>query len=192
MSEKTQTGGSGLTKHLSLVLAEFASPDALVAAAARVRGAGVKCWDVHTPYPVHGLDGAMGLKPTRLGVFSFIAACTGFLGAVTMIQWMNGYDYPLVVGGKQPDAYTAMVPIIFEISVLLTGLTTVFGLFVICGLPRHHHPLFESERFARVTDDAFFISVEPKSEEEKHRVSELLESCGASYIEHVSDHGGAL
>ena len=84
----------------ALLLAEFETPDQIIGAAQRVRGAGYEKWDVHTPYPVHGMDQAMGLSDSRLGWIVLLCGLTGLSLAVLMMQWMNGYDYPLVVGGK--------------------------------------------------------------------------------------------
>jgi hypothetical protein len=97
-------------------LAEFETPDAIIHAAEAVRDAGYEKWDVHTPYPVHGMDAAMGLKDSRLGWIVLACGLTGVTAAITMIQWMNGYDYPLVIGGKPPDAIPTMVPIMFELT----------------------------------------------------------------------------
>jgi len=171
-----------------LFLARFDTPDTLVGAVEKVRDAGYKKWDVHTPYPMHGLDDAMGLKPTKIGVISMTAAMIGVISAVAMIQWMNAIDYPLIIGGKPAGALPSMVPIMFELGVLLCGLSTVFGLFHLCGLPRHHHPVFYSEAFEKATDDKFFISIEaedPSFDSEKTR--SLLESLKPTHLELVEE-----
>lgn len=179
---------SAPSRKIAGILAEYSDPQACLDGAAQVRDSGYSRWDVHTPYPVHGMDDAMGLKSTKLGWISMACGLTGCLSAVLMIQWMNGYDYPLVVGGKPADAFPAMVPIMFELSILLTGFGTVFGLLGLCRLPRHHHPVFESNRFAACSDDRFFISVEsadPKFDVRKTR--ELLEQTRASHVEYVEE-----
>ncbi|MGB0678706.1 MAG: DUF3341 domain-containing protein [Polyangiales bacterium] len=187
---KVQEGAVGSPAAASgptaLVLAEFDSPEAVLHAAEKVRDAGYQRWDVHTPYPVHGMDDAMGLKPTKIGVISFIAGLTGCLTAVLMMQWMNGYDYPIVVGGKPPDAVPSMVPIMFEMSILFTGFATIFGLLHLARLPRHHHPVFASERFVAMSDDRFFISVEaadPRFDEAQ--TAQFLHSLAPVSLEHV-------
>ena len=130
-----------------LYLAEFETPDAAIHAAEQVRYAGYEKWDVHTPWPVHGMDKAMGMGDSRLGWIVLLAGLTGLACAVLMIQWMNGYDYPLVIGGKPPDAIASMVPIMFELTVLLSSFGAVFGMLGLNELPKHHHPVFFSERF---------------------------------------------
>lgn len=177
-------------KRPALYLAEYESPDALAHAAEKVRDAGYEKWDCHTPYPVHGLDEAMGLPPTKIGYISFAHAIIGIVSAVLMIQYMNNWDYPINVGGKPVGlgAFPSMVPIMFELGVLLTGFGTLFGMLHLAKLPRHHHPIFESDRFDAATDDKFFISVEvadPKFDLEKTRA--LLESTDPSYLELVEE-----
>jgi hypothetical protein len=148
-----------------LLLAEFGTPDAIIGAAERVRDAGYEKWDVHTPYPVHGMDAAMGLSDSRLGWIVLAAGLTGLLGAVAMMQWMNGHDYPLVIGGKPPEAYASMVPIMFELTVLLAAFGATFGMFALNAIPRYHHPVFYSDRFEACSNDKFFISIEAEDEQ---------------------------
>src|SRR5690606_15175857 len=98
--EKAMAKANDAETRPTLYLAEYETPDALAHAAAKVRDAGYQKWDCHSPYPVHGLDSAMGLQPTKLGYISFIAGLTGLLGSILMIHWMNNVDYPLIIGGK--------------------------------------------------------------------------------------------
>lgn len=172
----------------ALYLAEYETPEALHKAACQVRDEGFEHWDCHTPYPVHGLDDAMGLPPTKIGIISFVHALIGLTTAVLMIQFMNNWDYPIIVGGKPPGAFAPMVPIMFELTVLLTGFGTLFGLLHLAGLPRHHHPIFESDRFASSTDDKFFISIEVKDPNfDLKKTRELLEGTSPSHLELVEE-----
>jgi hypothetical protein len=171
-----------------VMLAEFDSPDAIIHAAEKCRDAGYEKWDVHTPYPVHGMDAAMGLTDSRLGWIVLACGLTGVTAAVTMIQWMNGYDYPLVIGGKPPDAIPSMVPIMFELTVLLSSFGAVFGMFGLNELPKHHHPVFYSDRFEQFSHDKFFVSVEvedKKYDEAKTRA--LFEDAHATHVEVVEE-----
>ena len=172
----------------ALYLAEFDTTGSVLRAAEKVREAGYERWDVHSPFPIHGMDAAMGLGQSRLGPIVFAAGLTGLLGAFAMMFWMNGIDYPLIVGGKPPDAIPSMVPILFECTVLLSGITCVFGMLGLNKLPRHHHPIFNSTRFERMSDDRFFISIEaadPKFDVEGTR--ELLESLSPLHVELVEE-----
>jgi hypothetical protein len=184
----TPSGQSDVERRPALLLAEYDAPDAVIAAAEKVRDAGYTKWDVHTPYPVHGMDAAMGLRDTPLGWIVFVMGLTGCLTGFFMILWMNGIDYPLVIGGKPPDAVPSMIPVMFELTILLSAFGAVFGLLGLCQLPRHHHPIFESDRFRRATDDRFYVSVEaadPKFDLKKTR--SLLEGTRPTHVEVVEE-----
>ena len=142
------------------LLAEFASPQDLIRAAARVRDAGYTKWDAHTPFPVHGLDGAMGIKTTRLPFLVFGAGITGTTCGLLMQWWMNAVDYPIIISGKPFNSLPADIPVTFELTVLLASLTAFIGMLVLNALPRFHHPLFKNSHFRRVTTDAFFLAIE--------------------------------
>ncbi|MDD9944400.1 MAG: DUF3341 domain-containing protein [Myxococcales bacterium] len=169
-----------------VALAEFNTVEEVKHAAEGVRDRGYKNWDVHTPYPVHGMDAAMGLEDSRLGWIVLACGLSGVSLAVLMIQWMNGIDYPLIIGGKPPDAIPSMVPIMFELTVLLSAFGAVLGMLGLNQIPRHHHPVFYSERFDACSDNKFFISIEvedPKWDVEK--TPRFLETLGASHVEVV-------
>jgi hypothetical protein len=171
-----------------VMLAEFESPDAIVHAAEKVRDAGYEKWDVHTPYPLHGMDAAMGLKDSRLGWIVLCCGLTGVTAAITMIQWMNGIDYPLVIGGKPPNAIPTMVPIMFELTVLLSAFGSVFGMLGLNELPKHNHPVFYSERFDSASNNKFFISIEVEDKKfDATKTKELLESTHPSHLELVEE-----
>jgi Protein of unknown function (DUF3341) len=172
----------------ALLLAEFDTPDAILGAAKRVRDAGYAKWDVHTPYPVHGMDAAMGISDSRLGWIVLASGLTGLLAAVSMMQWMNGHDYPLVIGGKPPEAYASMVPIMFELTVLLAAFGATFGMLGLNRIPRHHHPVFYSERFEACSNDKFFISIEAEDERfEPIATRAFLERLEPSSVELIEE-----
>lgn len=176
------------SKRPILYLAEFETPGQVMRAAEKVRDAGYKRWDVHTPFPVHGMDRAMGLGDSKLGWIVLVAALTGTTAAFLLMWWTNGIDYPLIIGGKPGAAFPSMVPVMFELTILLSAFGTVFGMFGLNQLPRHHHPVFHSDRFDRATDDRFFISVE--AADEKFDLAEtrtLLESLAPSHLELIQE-----
>ncbi len=156
-----------------------------------MRDAGYARWDTHTPFPVHGMDRAMGLKDSRIGWIVITFAVTGLTGAFVMMHWMNGVDYPLVVGDKPggaPGTLPSMVPILFELTVLLSAFGAVLGMLHLNRLPRHHHPVFESDRFRQASDDRFFISIEaddPKFDVDTTR--RLLEAARAKHVEIIEE-----
>ncbi|MHB8974182.1 MAG: quinol:electron acceptor oxidoreductase subunit ActD [Pirellulaceae bacterium] len=170
------------------ILAEFTDPQTLVSAARSVREAGLKRWDSHSPFPVHGIDGAMGIRPTILPWLVFGAGVTGALVALLMQWWTNAVNYPLNISGKPLFSLPANIPVTFELIILFSALTAFVGVLVLNGLPRFNNPLLEKERFLRVTTDRFFIAIDAGDPEfEARRVRDLLQAAGAIAVEDV--HG---
>jgi Protein of unknown function (DUF3341) len=176
---------AALKKPPFAVVAEFPSAAALYGAAEKVRDAGFKFWDVHSPFPIHGMNKAMGLKKSTLGYICFCGGSLGFLTAALVEFIPSSYLFPLVVHGKPVDFFTvpAFFVMMFELTVLFTAFTAFFGVFVMNRLPRMHHPLFDYGPFSRVTNDAFFLVIEstdPKFSETDTR--EFLETMGAKDV----------
>jgi hypothetical protein len=142
------------------LLAEYERSQQLLAACRSLRETGYSRWDAHTPYPIHGLDEAMGLTRSNLGWAVLILALGGGLAGFLLQTWVSVAAYPLVIGGKPLFSWPAFLPITFETTVLGGALGAVVGFLWNSGLPRWHHPLFSSERFAAASNDRFFISVE--------------------------------
>jgi hypothetical protein len=193
MAETKSTSTASADETPALILAEFDTPGECMHAAEKLRDAGYTAFDTHTPFPVHGMDAAMGMKDSKLGAIVFPIALTGTTLAFLMMWWMNGVDYPLVIGGKPPYSLPSMVPIMFELTILLSAFGTVLGMFHLNEMPRHHHPIFNSDRFASFSNDKFFVSVEatdPKWSVERTR--KLLEDCHPTHVELVfdDDEGG--
>jgi hypothetical protein len=175
-------------KRLWGLLAEFPTPDALTAAASAVREAGYRKWDAHTPFPVHGLDGAMGVRRTKLPWLVFGAGLTGCLGGLLLQWYTNAFDYKIIISGKPFWSVPASIPVAFELTILLAALTAFFAMMVLNGLPQLHHPVFRSERFRRATNDRFFISLEatdPIFDVEKAEA--LLREAGSVHVEWIED-----
>jgi len=170
------------------IIAEFDNPADTIHAAEKVRDAGFRKWDVFTPFPVHGMDKAMGLKNSKVGWFSFLGGVTGYTCGMLMIWWMNAVDYPIVVGGKPMFSPFSAFPPSYELTILLGSFGSLFGMLFLNRLPRLYHPLLKNRRFALATHDRFFIVIEtadPKySETETHK---LLESLGTRHIEVVEE-----
>jgi hypothetical protein len=182
----TSDRASGTSSGTWGVLAEFDSPAALLRAAERVRDAGFTSWDTHSPFPVHGLERAMGLKRSMVPLGVLVLGLGGAATGMGLQFWVSKYAYPLIVSGKPLFSWPAFVPIMFECGVLGGALGAVLGFLGLSRLPRHHHPLFNSRRFERVTDDRFFISIEaadPRFDAAETR--RLLERAGALAVETV-------
>jgi hypothetical protein len=175
-------------KRVALYLAKYDTAHGVLHAAEKVREAGYTKFDAHTPFPIHGMDDAMGLPDSRVGWIVFFSGLTGVSGAYLMMWWMGGVDYPLVVGGKPGFTLPSSVPIMFELMVLLSAFGAIFGMLHLNKLPRHHHPVFESETFRSASDDRFFISIE--SEDPKFDLEEtksVLEKTHPSALELVEE-----
>lgn len=171
-------------------LAQFKNASALYKAAEKVRDAGFKKWDCYSPYPIHGLDGAMGLKRSILPWFVFFGGMTGTATAFTLAYSTQVVIYPTVVQGKPANIFTipAYFPIMFELTVLFSGFTVLFGLLALMKLPRLNHPLFASHQFHRATDDGFFIAIEARDPNFSTTATrELLETAGGANIELVEE-----
>jgi hypothetical protein len=165
--------------------AEVPSASALYHVAEKVRDAGYTRWDVYSPFPIHGMDHAMGLKKSWLSALVFIGGITGLTIAALLQFYPSSIEYPLIVAGKPVNFFTvpAFFPIMFELTVLLSAFTATFGMLAINGLPRWNHPIFNWNAFKKVTDDGFFLVIEasdPKFDENSTR--EMLDGLGASHI----------
>jgi hypothetical protein len=169
-------------------LVEFDDVDSLIAGCEKVRDAGFRRWDAHTPFPVHGLNEAMGLRPSMLQWIVLGAALTGLATAAILQLQMNAVDYPLNLSGKPLFSIPANVPIFFECTVLFSTITCFFGMLALNLLPRFHHPVFHSARFKRFSDDKFFISVEARDPQfDAVRTRDFLGSIGGVYLEPLED-----
>ncbi len=170
------------------LMTEFDSASLLMEAVRKVRDEGFVKWDVHTPFPVHGMDDAMGIRGTRLPFLVLASGATG-LGLATLMQWwMNAVDYPFIISGKPLFGIPANVPVMFELTVLLSAFACFFGMWILNGLPRWYHPLFTNRRFRRATQDRYFIVIEaqdPKFSLENTR--NFMISLGGMVVEEVNE-----
>ncbi len=170
------------------LLAEFEHPEDLLHAAEKVRLAGYSSWDTFTPFQVHGLDDAMGVRRTILPWLVFGAGAFGCGIAILFQWWTNAVDYPFLISGKPEWSLPANIPVAFEVTILCAAIVAVVGMLWLNNLPRLHHPLFRSERFRRATTDRFFLAIEasdPLFDEVATR--KLLESTKPSAVECIED-----
>ncbi len=173
------------------LLAEYESPAAIYHACEQIRDFGFRRFDSYTPFPVHGLDKAMGLGPSYLPWLVLCAGVTGATLAMTFMLWTSAYDLPLNIGGKPTFSIPAFIPVTFEVTILFSGLTAVFGMFFLNRMPTYHHPLFDVARFAKATDDRFFVLIEARDKRyDRARVTEFLEKTGAVHVTVVEAHHG--
>ena len=166
------------------LIAEFDSPAAVLSAAEKVRDAGFRRWDVFSPFPVHGLDKVMGLKNSLVGWFALVFGGGAFIGSMLMIWYMNGYDYPIITGGKPMfSPPQALVPS-YILLVLASAVGAFVGMLALSRFPRLYHPLFKNSRFTLVSRDKFFLVIETSdSKYSEIETRLLLESAGSTHIE---------
>jgi hypothetical protein len=165
------------------IIAEFKTPAEILEAANRVRVEGFRDFDVHTPFPVHGLDTAMGVPPSKVPWIVLGGGVTGGSCGLLLQWWCSAVDYPLIIGGKPFFSYQAFVPITFELTILLASFGAVFGMLALNRLPMFYHPVFRSARFRRATDDRFFLSIEAKDPKfDLQRTRQFLEAIGGENV----------
>src|SRR5436190_18016180 len=170
------------------MIAEFRTAASVLHAAEKVRDSGYVRWDVFSPFPVHGMDKAMGLKNSKVGWFAFLGGCTGYTCGMLMIWFMNALNYPIVVGGKPMFSPFSAFPPSYELTILFGAFGSLGGMLFLNRLPRLHHPLLKNRRFARVTHDRFFLVIEtgdPKYSEPG--TIQMLEKAGSNHIEVVEE-----
>jgi hypothetical protein len=160
MRDGTTNGGSGGSTSLYAYLVAFDKVDELLRAARVVRDAGYTRWDAHSPFVLHRLDAAMGVKKTILPYIVFGGGLTGAAAGILLEWWTNAFDYPFLISGKPIFSLPANIPIAFETTILFAAISTLVGMLALNGLPQLYHPLFQNRAFKRATDDTFFISIE--------------------------------
>ena len=165
-----------VTKGVYGLMAEYDSPDTLLEACKAVRDAGYKKTDSFSPFPIHGMEEALGLPESNVGKIAILFSFAG-AGIALLLQWWTAVkSYPLIVGGKPLFAFEPSIPITFELTVLLSCFSSVFIMLALNGLPRFNHPVFGAKGFERVGDDRFMLPIEksdPKFDETATR--QLLE-----------------
>jgi hypothetical protein len=169
------------------VVAEFDLPEKLVAAGRKVHhDHGYTKLDALSPFPVHGIDDAIGVPRSILGYLVFIAGSIGFFGAIGLIYYAGAISYKLVIGGKPLFAFEPSIPIMFECTVLLGSFMAVFGMFALNKLPQFYHPTMNYAGFPGVTNDRFLLVIEASDPKfDIVDTQRLLESLGAKKTEVV-------
>jgi hypothetical protein len=198
MSESVHTSAADQQSGTYGVLGAFATVDALVKAARVFRDAGYKRWDVYSPFPIHGIDRAMGTRPTKLPWVVLIAGLTGMTTGILLtiftmatefgIPFIPGagdlIGFPYLISGKPLNSLPAWIPVIFELTILFSVFGAVFGMFLMNRLPLLYNPLFKSEMFRRATNDRFFIGVDARDKTfDLEKTQALLQEQGALRVE---------
>ena len=170
------------------LMGEFTDVDSVLNAAAHMRDAGFQRWDVHTPFPVHGMDHAMGIRPTILPWLCLGAGLTGLASGLALQWYANVAAYPFLVSGKPLISLPAWIPVTFEMTILFSALTAVFGMLGLNRLPMLYNPLFKNRRFRRVTNDRFFVVIDASDPNfDREKTEQMLVELGASAVEWVTE-----
>jgi hypothetical protein len=180
------------------LLAEFDSVPTIMRAAEKVRDAGYMVWDVHSPMPIHGINRAMGLRPTIIPWITLIHGLAGAAFGLTLTWWMNAttveglspsvQGYQFLVSGKPYFSLPANIPIIFETTVLFAAIGTLLGMLGLNKLPMPYNPLSKSRRCLRATADRFFIVIEAEDALfDLQQTRDFLQSLEPDAIELVTE-----
>lgn len=154
--------------------------DVFVKAVKKARNSGVRIHDAYTPFPIHGLDDALGYRRSRLPRAAFMFGLTGTITALVMIIWMMGIDWPMIVGGKEYIPLPDFIPVTFELTVLFAALGMVATFLITNNLWPGKKPLmFDS----RSTDDKFIMAVDLSSNKlASDEITSLLKNFGATEV----------
>ena len=170
------------------LMAEFDSPAEVLHAAEKIRDAGFRRWDVFSPFPIHGIDKVMGLKNSLVGWFSLAMGGGAFLSGMGLLWFTNAFDYPLIVGGKPMYSIPMSFVPSYILMVMGGAIGALAGMLALNQLPRLHHPLFKSERFALVSRDKFLLIIGANDDQfSTVETRKLLESIGGKHIELVEE-----
>jgi len=170
------------------LMAEFGSPDALLAAAERVKAAGYTRTDAFSPFPIHGLDDAIGFKENKVAPIIFIGGLFGLLGGFGLQYWCQVIAYPFNIGGRPLYSWVSWIPPTFEVTILIASISAFVGMLALNGLPTPYHPVFNAPRFERASQDTFFLVIEaadPKFDLDKTKA--LLAGFGAREVVTVDE-----
>jgi hypothetical protein len=177
-----------MTNNCYGLIAAFDTTGDVMQAAEKVRDAGYQNWDVITPFPVHGMDGAMGLKRSRVPRFTLAGGIIGFTTGMLMVVYMNMVDYPLIVGGKPLFSPIFAFPVAYELTILFSAFGAINGMLLLNRLPMHYHPVKNRDRLIQATDNRFFIVLESRDQHfQMESARKLLEEIGGGDIEELEN-----
>ncbi len=163
------------------VTAVFDDEDVLLKAVKTIRNSGVKIHEVYSPFPVHGLDEVLGYKRSRLPIAAFLFGMTGTSLALLMQIWMLGYDWPMIIGGKNFASLPPFIPVTFELTVLLAALGMVATFMIVSDMKPYRWP---RQFDLRSTDDKHVMAIDLalNAGKSKDELGRILKDAGASEV----------
>jgi hypothetical protein len=170
------------------LVAEFDTAEGVLEAAEKAHAEGYRTMDAYTPIPIHGLDEALGFKPTRLPWLILAGGLSGAAGLFLFQTWVNVVDYPMNIGGRPYFSWPSFIPVTFEGMVLFASFAAVFGLIAVCGFPQPYHPVANAPRFERASSDLFFLCIESRDPHyDATQTRKFLEGLGAQAVTEVEN-----
>ncbi len=164
-------------------MAEFDSPEEVLAAAEAASKRGYREMDAFTPFPMEELTEALSIRHSTLPLFVLACAITGGLVGFGMQYYAAVVDYPLNIGGKPLNSWPQFIPITFEMTILFAAIGAVVGMIFRNGLPRPVHPVFNVDRFDLASRDKFFLCIEATDPLfEKAEAEAFLKSLKPSHV----------
>jgi hypothetical protein len=170
------------------LIAEFSDPDKLIEAANIARESGYQRMDAYSPFPIHGLAEAIGFEDGRIPWFAFFGGLTGVSVGFMLLYYVNVVDYPWNVGGRPLLSWPQFIPIMFECTVLFTGLTVFISQWLLNGLPRPYQSIFNARNFERASQDKFFLCIEATDRQfDIVETARFLSDLGADDVSEVEE-----
>ena len=170
-------------------LCEVDNPKALIELSKKVKDSGYTQFDTYSPFPVHGIEKAMAIQPSKVPILSFIGCIIGLTAAISLQVWTNGIDYKIALSGKPFISLPAFVPVTFELTILFTAFFTVFGMFGLNRLPEWHRPVFNTKGIQKATCSGFLLSISSADKNfDEVKTKTFLEKSGGKNIEKIQDH----
>jgi hypothetical protein len=168
------------------IMAEFETAAALIHATKEAHKAGYRKMDAYTPYPIEGVYHAMSAAHSKLPWLIFLGGLFGAAVGFGFQFWVSTMAYRLNIGGRPLNTWPAFIPVTFEVTILIAGCTTVFGMLALCGFPQPYHPVFNVARFAKASQDGFFLcleSTDPLFDTEK--TTAFLQTLHPTHVDEV-------
>ena len=176
------------TPEIHGIMAEFSTAEELIDAVKAARDAGYHKMDAYSPVPVEELHDLLHIHDNRVSLFTLIGGLFGGIGAFSLIQWCSALAYPLNIGGRPPISVPTSIPITFEGTILISGITAALSMILLNGLPMPYHPVFNVDRFANASRNKFFLCIEAEDPHfDRSEVANFLQSLQPDEVAEVAN-----